>query len=159
MKTSSDLSRGWTRTRSSTALSIRRTRSASGGGSALAYGAGCKGSGNYTPTSIAAGPVSHGSSSSFALGGAVGGKPVILLLGAQPAELDLTHAGAPGCFLRVMPLLSLATVTSGTGHGHGVARIGPFLLPPQTAVNTQWVTLDTANQLGLVFSDGRLLKT
>ena len=40
MKTSSDLSRGWTRTRSSTALSIRRTRSASGGGSALAYGAG-----------------------------------------------------------------------------------------------------------------------
>lgn len=136
----------------------------SDGGDYAAQGAGCKGSGGWLPTSVGRGAGRAGNGSfAFGLHGAKAAPGIaVLIIGVTNKGLfpiDLTAAGAPGCFLRNDPSLMFGATLSGTANGIGAASL-PVPLPNATlTLFTQWMVLDSANSLGLVFSDGRRLKT
>ncbi len=123
------------------------------------YGGGCAGNTNFTPTSSGFGIAKQGSTNfSFGVGSAAHKVPALLLVGTAPLALDLTAAGAPGCFLRQNNIFILPTLTAGTKAGLGQAFI-PIPLPNVSAtLYTQWGIVDaSANSLKVIFSDGRKL--
>ncbi len=123
------------------------------------YGAGCAGNTNFTPTSGGFGIAKQGSTNfNFGVGSAAKGVPALLLVGTAPLALDLTAAGAPGCFLRQNNIFILPTVTVGPKAGLGQAFL-PIPLPNVSAtLYTQWGIVDaSANSLKVIFSDGRKL--
>lgn len=131
-----------------------------GAGKFETYGPGGAGTGNFIPTSVAAGDPSTSSTNfGIGVGGVIGGNPAILMIGAGRLNVDLTAAGAPGHFLYTAPLVFLPTGTANTGNGQGVAMLA-FPLPNNSlTIDFQWTALDAAaNALKLTFSDGRELK-
>jgi uncharacterized repeat protein (TIGR03803 family) len=123
------------------------------------YGAGCSGNTKFTPTSGGFGiPIKGNKNFSFGVGSATNGIPALLLVGTTALALDLTAAGAPGCFLRQNNIFILPTVTAGSKAGLGQAFI-PIPLPNVGAtLYTQWGIVDaSANSLKVIFSDGRKL--
>jgi hypothetical protein len=84
-----------------------------------------------------------------------------LLVGVNrnaPYPLDLAPFGAPGCLLRHDIVLALPVTTTGTGPGLGWGTL-PVPLPSVPGVlQTQWVSIDPVNPLGIVLSDARELR-
>jgi hypothetical protein len=128
------------------------------------FGPGCPGSGAFTPTSVGRGAGKQGNTAfGFGVDGTLGGTSVaVLILGASntaPFPIDLTAAGAPGCFLRQDPLLMVPVATGGLANGLGSGTLPVPLPSVPLTLHTQWAVVDTAaNRLGLAFSDSRTLK-
>lgn len=128
------------------------------GGSYVAHGGGCPGTGGFRPTSVNRGALSKGNTSfAFGLDTAKSGTNIaVLILGGTKLSADL---GFGGCFLRNDPLILLAAAT-GTGvDGENQAQIQIPLPKDPISLYTQWGILDSgANAVGLAFSDGRFLQ-
>ena len=133
-------------------------------GVVVPYGAGCPGQGNVVPEAGALGnPLVGTLGFAWLLTHARPQEPVLLMLGYSrtswggvPLPLDLTSAGAPGCFLHTNPILFFTAATSG-GPGNGTATV-PFPIPGITAyrgiqLTSQWLVVDdSVNSAGFVMS-------
>ncbi len=116
-------------------------------------GQGCQSSGN-TPLVLSTNPSwpQPGKSLGINLTGSVKGLPAFLVLGTQQLWLDLTGAGAPGCFLWNDVLLPIPTTTDANGAAGFSANV-PANISPVTLL-THWVVFDRqANAAQLTTSD------
>lgn len=110
---------------------------------------GCLGDANRQPTSWAAGNMVWRSPARIGVHGRASA-PAILMLGSTGLNVDLTAAGAPGCFLGqnfdtlFVPLALNAT---------GAAEL-PYTTPP-VPFYVQWAVFDGSNQLQLSFTETR----
>lgn len=83
-------------------------------------------------------------------------KIAVLMLGFVrfPQGLDLTAAGAPGCFLNINPALSFAFAVTGSTADHALSIPSTPSLAKQS-VHLQTLAIDAnANTLGMVLSNG-----
>jgi hypothetical protein len=130
-----------------------------------AFGAGCPGTGGYTPTSFGLGTPRAGTMWGLGVASGVGGGLGLLLIGDSntsfnsiPLPLDLAGIGRPGCFLRVSVVIILSNPLGGaSGVGGAGLAVIPVLLPNETRGITsysQWATFDSAFVLDAL-SDGR----
>ncbi|MFQ5507057.1 MAG: hypothetical protein ACE5F1_19980 [Planctomycetota bacterium] len=128
------------------------------------FGAGCPGSNKLTPTlTVRPGQVPKlGQPIWVDLGLAKKNAPACLIIGASKKAwgpftlpLDLTGAGAPGCWLLVSVDLTLCFAVSGTGSGSVKLDIPNDASLCGVRFHNQFYILDsTANPLKLVWSNG-----
>ena len=121
----------------------------------------CVGSGAF-PALAATGTPQLGGSYSVDLSGAAPGTVAVLFTGTSntswlgiPLPLDLTVAGAPGCFLLASGTLITSTATNGNGQASQLLALpqDPTLCGAQ--LFQQWLVFDPiANTLGFAFSNG-----
>ncbi|MFM1872849.1 MAG: hypothetical protein RL398_2271 [Planctomycetota bacterium] len=112
-----------------------------------AFGAGCVGSGGYTPTLLSVGCPSPGGSAMLLVGQGLGGSLGLVGIGVGNAPLPF-----PGCTLSIGPLLGTSplAVLVGSGNGHGVTSYilqFPTNLPP-VSLTAQGLILDPAAAAG-----------
>lgn len=137
----------------------------------LTYGAGCPGPGGYTPTDVAVGAAVPGNAAfALALYSGTSAARVLLAIGlsntvynSSPLPMDLTPLGAPGCALRVAPVILLGAALGGTGSGAGMLTIPlalPAGLPKGIRIHRQWamdMSAAPTNAAGFVLSNARTI--
>lgn len=124
-----------------------------GCGGFTVYGAGCPGSGGYTPALWGEGCATAGGQVSFAITNGLGASPGALLFGTGTGVLPLK----PGCDLQNLPLLgaTLPLVLGGGGAGAGTFSWQATLPPaiPPLSLQLQAVLLDPGAPGGLTVTN------
>lgn len=120
------------------------------------FGLACSTSGNLTPR-CRFNETDIGGTCTVSLSSSSASSPATLFLGAaaQSAPVPLAGLGMPGCFLHVVPMVSVATATN-TGGGSSTSFPVPNALNLiRRSLVAQYVTADVfANAAGLVSSNG-----
>lgn len=126
-------------------------------------GDGCAGTGGWEPTDVSYGaPTAGNSAFRLALHSGVPGDPCVLMVGVAAPAFDLGPAGAPGCKLRITPVVLVATTMTGSAPGDAHAVIPapiPASTPLGTKVSRQWLVINRApvNPAGFVLSNARFI--
>ena len=117
------------------------------------YGAGCTGSGSFTPSLSLTGCTKLGGAVNFSINGGLGGSITVLMLGQDRASIPV---GA-GCDLLITPVaFSLPLPLGGVGPGNGsvaFASVIPVASPPGR-VTMQAYILDPGAALGASVTNG-----
>lgn len=126
------------------------------GGSALAYGQGCPGTGDIVPVLSLDGCPEVGETVQLTVQQGLGGSTAIVLLGLVPGSTPV----GPGCALLVFPVIG-AQIALPLGGAAGVAGAGsiavPLVLPPiaaGSAFTMQAFVIDPAKPLGASGTQG-----
>ncbi|PIE25580.1 MAG: hypothetical protein CSA62_00810 [Planctomycetota bacterium] len=126
----------------------------------LPYGAGCAGTGGFTPTSTGLG-LPSGNNKAWAFGIHTlpkGTNLAVLVIGGNQGKYSLAGLGLPSCSLYTLPLLVMpATTNLAVANGFGWAKL-PINTPANITVATQWVIWNTLGNKFDAASDARLLK-
>jgi hypothetical protein len=126
-------------------------------GTAVSYGTACAGS-NGVPINATLGlPTIPNPSFRLRLRNGPSSRPAALWLGFNPVSIDLTGAGATGCFLlNTVDLAALNAVTNSLGDASIFAPIPLDPLLQGGTVYSQWVAIDpgAGRPLPIVTTDG-----